>query len=317
MDTRNQDVTAQAANAAMNRLLDAPIEKVIIAFVGRRPTKLPEEIGECKTLRTLLANPYPPLNLLRFMMVCIEASPPDSNACPSVVKEVAYYACLAVAMARCGWSSPDLSNDQLKFAFEKGMQLRWADEDIQSLFDEGLAAIFSAERAAAEAAVQRPTMSSVLADLPAAVDAAIGENKLFALWRSPVFRGVATGILLVLMVIPLACQIMPSRDLETPDLEGYHDLPYGAASVSGWAWDLNTPNAPISVDINDGTHKVTVVADVYREDLRLEGKGNGKHGFVFEIPRDWRDGRTYSVWVTVAGTQRILGDTPRDVTYKR
>jgi hypothetical protein len=68
---------------------------------------------------------------------------------------------------------------------------------------------------------------------------------------------------------------------------------YGAdcATFRGWAWDRNKPNTPVSVDILDGPNVIaTVMAEVFRQDLLNAGKGNGKHAFLFPIPKNLKDG---------------------------
>lgn len=53
--------------------------------------------------------------------------------------------------------------------------------------------------------------------------------------------------------------------------------------IAGWCWDPRHPDDPVQVEVLDGDAVVlTVTADMYREDLRNSGFGNGRH--AFEIP---------------------------------
>lgn len=71
------------------------------------------------------------------------------------------------------------------------------------------------------------------------------------------------------------------------------------SQIWGWAWDPNNPNSSINVDlyVND-SYAGTATANIFRQDLLNAGKGNGYHGFVFNLP-PWAtiDGRVSSVKV--------------------
>ena len=50
--------------------------------------------------------------------------------------------------------------------------------------------------------------------------------------------------------------------------------------VVGWAYDIDRPDAPISVSIIVSGREIGKgIADIFRADLLQDGKGNGKHGF--------------------------------------
>ena len=142
-------------------------------------------------------------------------------------------------------------------------------------------------------------------------------SRLGELWSSTKVRGVSVGVLVILMFLPLACYLMPTRESGEGDFEGFHEASRGP-TVVGWVWDRSAPNTPISVTIEDGKNPpVVVVADLERNDLVSRGVGNGKHGFEYTIPVSQRDNLTYKVWVTITGTKRILEDTPRTMVYYR
>ena len=69
---------------------------------------------------------------------------------------------------------------------------------------------------------------------------------------------------------------------------GYIDL-FDAHTIAGWAADRTTPAAPISVDLFiDDRLQATLTADVFRQDLKDAGYGDGRKGFslplVFPTP---------------------------------
>jgi hypothetical protein len=99
--------------------------------------------------------------------------------------------------------------------------------------------------------------------------------------------------------------------------QGYHE---GADCVTlwGWAWDQNSPNSAISVDIyevfSNGTTilKATTLANLFRRDL--VGKGNGYHAFSYRIPASWKDGQQHTYRLRFAGTTQNLSLTPKSIT---
>jgi hypothetical protein len=99
-----------------------------------------------------------------------------------------------------------------------------------------------------------------------------------------------------------------------PFLQGYYDVGVSDCyGLHGWAWDMNRPDEPISVDIYDGKRFLeTVVADIFRQDLLDAGKGNGKHGFFYIPPKD---GESHFFRITFAGVEQEL-EHPR-VSLKR
>lgn len=98
-----------------------------------------------------------------------------------------------------------------------------------------------------------------------------------------------------------------------PVYEGYHEQA-GCSTISGWAWDQNQPNTPISVSIDrDTTHIATVSANLFRQDLLNAGKGNGSHAFVYNVDSSWKDGVSHSVRVRFNNTSTNLTWTPRTI----
>jgi hypothetical protein len=99
----------------------------------------------------------------------------------------------------------------------------------------------------------------------------------------------------------------------SPVYEGVHD-PGDGRTIRGWAWDSSRPDSPLEVAIVDGDRPLaTVTADRFRPDLLRAGKGNGRHGFIYPIPAELKDGRKHLVVVRIAGTNVDLKGTPRSI----
>ena len=75
--------------------------------------------------------------------------------------------------------------------------------------------------------------------------------------------------------------------VQTTNYQGFHDGA-GCNTISGWAWDQNSPNSTLNVDIYDGNTLIgTAPANMYREDL-LNALGNPNHGFSFlTLVEEW------------------------------
>jgi hypothetical protein len=70
----------------------------------------------------------------------------------------------------------------------------------------------------------------------------------------------------------------------TGSFEGYLDK-VECTSLRGWVWDRGKPNTPLTVEFyTDGTVWGSVVANIYRDDLKAAGKGNGVHAYNFTVP---------------------------------
>jgi hypothetical protein len=68
-------------------------------------------------------------------------------------------------------------------------------------------------------------------------------------------------------------------------IEGYLDHA-STTSVEGWLYGYNDPDKPVEVEIvADGAVVATITADQFRQDLLDAGKGNGRHGFSFDMPQ--------------------------------
>ena len=84
-------------------------------------------------------------------------------------------------------------------------------------------------------------------------------------------------------------------------------------SISGWAWDAETPDVPLTVQVSvtdrsgNLVFQQTAEASIQRDDVFASGYGSGACGFL--VPVDWTglpDG-SYTVLVTTA--DQVIGGT--------
>jgi glucose/arabinose dehydrogenase len=103
------------------------------------------------------------------------------------------------------------------------------------------------------------------------------------------------------------------------DYEGYLST-VDCGMFSGWVWDRNKPNAPLTVEFLDGATiaAATLIdqtqADQFRQDLLTAGKGNGNHGYRFTTPESLKNNQKHTIWARVQGTSYVLKQAPRDLT---
>src|SRR6185503_18272215 len=88
--------------------------------------------------------------------------------------------------------------------------------------------------------------------------------------------------------------------------------------IWGWAWDRNSPNTPVYVNIYDGNTLIagSVLANLFRQDLLNAGKGNGNHAFVINTPASLKDGKPHSInvrFTSGSNNQNHLNSSPRPI----
>jgi glycosyltransferase involved in cell wall biosynthesis len=72
--------------------------------------------------------------------------------------------------------------------------------------------------------------------------------------------------------------------------------------IIGWAWDTNTPNDSLTVEVLiDDVALPECVADIYRAGLRDAGFGNGHHEFRANVPAQFFDSAPHRVTIRVKG----------------
>jgi hypothetical protein len=70
-----------------------------------------------------------------------------------------------------------------------------------------------------------------------------------------------------------------------PALEAHIDQITPEGMIAGWCWDRANPHRRITLNIFvDGTLAGSVLAGIYRDDLRAAGKGTGHCGFGYFLP---------------------------------
>jgi hypothetical protein len=119
---------------------------------------------------------------------------------------------------------------------------------------------------------------------------------------------------------PGASLAASSADAQKPSssqFEGSFDK-LDVVSLGGWAWDGSKPNAPIEVEVYDGTTLLSKIrADGFREDLKAAGKGDGKHAFNYAPPQTLRDGQSHTISVKYAGTTSELPGSPKTLLFPK
>ncbi len=88
--------------------------------------------------------------------------------------------------------------------------------------------------------------------------------------------------------------------------------------VYGWAFNSKNPSEKVKVLLLIDKYKVAeTTANLYREDLKNAGIGDGFHGFEFKIPESYLDGKTHKVSVLVAKTGENLKNSPIKIILKK
>ncbi|WP_138992484.1 S-layer family protein [Larkinella sp. C7] len=100
----------------------------------------------------------------------------------------------------------------------------------------------------------------------------------------------------------------------TGNFEGYLDK-VECGTIRGWVWDRNKPNTPVTVEFYTGnTVWGSVVANIYRVDLKNAGKGNGAHAYSFDVPAVLKDGTSRLIYGRVQGSTFVLKDSGKPLT---
>ncbi|RCR67901.1 hypothetical protein [Larkinella punicea] len=100
----------------------------------------------------------------------------------------------------------------------------------------------------------------------------------------------------------------------TGNFEGYLDK-VECGTIRGWVWDRNKPNTPVTVEFYTGnTVWGSVVANIYRVDLKNAGKGNGAHAYSFDVPAVLKDGTSRLIYGRVQGSTFVLKDSGKPLS---
>lgn len=125
----------------------------------------------------------------------------------------------------------------------------------------------------------------------------------FTMTYSATDTGMLTGSVDVLITVkpnsPLLPNIQEVSDKVTCDV------------IGGWIWNRTLPNTPINLEFfADDISIGTTVADMYRQDLKSAGIGNGAHGYNFIMPTEIKDGKAHLIKAKILGTEHTLNWGP-------
>ncbi|MRS65929.1 T9SS type A sorting domain-containing protein [Larkinella terrae] len=108
--------------------------------------------------------------------------------------------------------------------------------------------------------------------------------------------------------------VNPAETTVTGNFDGYLDK-LDCGGIRGWVWDRNKPNTPLTVEFYLETSPGTVtvlgstLANIYRQDLKDAGKGNGVHAYNFSPPGSVTNGTM--VYARVQGSTFQLKGSPK------
>ena len=112
----------------------------------------------------------------------------------------------------------------------------------------------------------------------------------------------------VLTVLPA------STTAVTGSFDGYLDK-VECGTIRGWVWDRNKPNTPLTVELYTGNTVLgSTVANIYRDDLKNAGKGNGAHAYSFPVPAELKDNTTRLIYGRVQGSTYVLKDSGKPLS---
>jgi hypothetical protein len=104
----------------------------------------------------------------------------------------------------------------------------------------------------------------------------------------------------------------------TGNFEGYLDI-VNCTTFSGWIWNRDKPNTPVAIEFLEGTTLATAkqvgtaTADIFRQDLKNAGKGNGAHGYAYTVPQSLKNNQQRSIWGRVQGNSYLLIWSPKTI----
>jgi SAM-dependent methyltransferase len=143
-----------------------------------------------------------------------------------------------------------------------------------------------------------PDFDSIVRMILSMEDVLIREKVLSSDFVFVICRGKERGALAGALQAPLAAR--------EGRFAGYIDV-FDQNSIAGWAADTKTPSAPLSVDVYiDDRLQATLTADVFRQDLKDAGYGDGRKGFTLALfsPQSLPPGRIARL--LVAGSKQVL-----------
>ncbi|MFC5407981.1 CotH kinase family protein [Larkinella bovis] len=113
------------------------------------------------------------------------------------------------------------------------------------------------------------------------------------------------------LVLALTVQSVSPPVTVTGNFEGYLDK-VECGTIRGWAWDRNKPNTPLLLEFfANGVSIGTTLADIYRQDLKDAGKGNGAHAYSFMTPSSVKTGVSIQLSAKVKDSDYLLKGSPK------
>ncbi|RRA97734.1 CotH kinase family protein [Larkinella rosea] len=115
------------------------------------------------------------------------------------------------------------------------------------------------------------------------------------------------------VTIPFTIANKPTPPTVTGNFEGYLDK-VECGTIRGWVWDRDKPNTPLTVEFfANGQSIGTAPADIFRQDIKNAGKGNGYHVYNFTTPAAVKTGQTFSISAKVLNSTYTLKEAPKNL----
>lgn len=313
----------QMLGTVLQLMLDAPVTSVLEKLGANFPElQVPQDITSVKAL---LEHPSPPLELLDAIFLAAQSA----TSVPRSTADVLQLVAMSVAMARCGFEVPPFEQPIYHDLFEVAVRLEWIDEATREILDDGLTAMTEARSespASTAPAASDPSQSTDAANAATAGGLRGGgglskSSRPKSKTAAPAERRMPRGIFAAFVIAALGGSALyynhEMMSDDGPVLEGWIESAEGNR-ISGWAWNSSKPYKSVEVVISDGVHpSTTVLADMDRPEFRFDGPGTKRHGFVYEIPKNLRDGKVYTITARIAGTNFSLNASPVSVAYAR
>lgn len=126
-------------------------------------------------------------------------------------------------------------------------------------------------------------------------------------------RGGTGSTTVALSIQPPVTQ-PPSSTTVTGDFEGYLDK-VECGTMRGWVWDRNKPNTAMKIEFYaNGVSIGTTEANIYRQDLKDAGKGNGAHAYSFTTPATLKNNALQQISAKVQNSRYVLKGAPKSLT---
>ncbi|MGA0555907.1 putative Ig domain-containing protein [Larkinella sp. VNQ87] len=118
----------------------------------------------------------------------------------------------------------------------------------------------------------------------------------------------------VTLIIQAPVTQPPTSGTVTGNFEGFLDK-VECGSIRGWVWDRNKPNTSLTVEFYaNGVSIGTTEANIYRQDLKDAGKGNGAHAYNFTTPASLKNNVTHQISAKVLNSTYVLKGAPKPLT---